>query len=274
MSVSSVVGNRRSAKADAMIVFVAQDAKNFKASEKSLVSEIPHLSPLFESKDFTGKALQTGLVYGGSATTSRRVILVGLGEMETVTPERIRRAAAAGTKRAAANGCSHVAFEISSLNGLDCSAVAQAVSEGSILSQYRFDKYKTESKNSGTGIVTKVTLVVDKKDQKAVAEGARVGQSIIDGVILARDLANAPNNEIYPETLAKRAVEAGRKAGFKVTVFNKKKITELKMGGLLAVNAGSVRPPVFIVMEYLKGPKGEKPLVLVGKGITFDTGGI
>ena len=93
-------------------------------------------------------------------------------------------------------------------------------------------------------------------------------------MIVARDLANAPNNEIYPQTLAKTARALGRKYGFKTTVLDKKKITELKMGGLLGVNLGSVRPPVFIIMEHNGGPKGQKPIVLVGKGITFDTGGI
>ncbi len=274
MSVTSIVGTRRSVKADAVVVFVAQGEKHFKTSEKSLTSEIPHLTPVFESKDFTGKALQTALAYGGSATSASRIILVGLGDFASVTPERFRRAAAMGAKRAASIGCSHVAFEISTINELDAASIAQAVVEGSILSQYRFDKYKT-IKVDGTGSgVKKVTLFADKAHQKAVASGASIGECIVDGVVLARDLANAPNNEIYPETLAKRAAEAGRKAGFKTTVFNKKKIEELKMGGLLGVNAGSVRPPVFIVMEYLKGPKNEKPLVLVGKGITFDTGGI
>ncbi|MBK6418264.1 MAG: leucyl aminopeptidase [Ignavibacteria bacterium] len=276
MSVSCIVGNRRSAKADAIVVFVAQDDKHFKASEKALTSEIPHLTPVFESMDFTGKANQTILAYSGSATAAQRVILVGLGEASGVTLEKIRRAAAAATKRAAASNCGHVAFEIATINGIDSASIAQAIVEGSILSQYRFDKYKTikEEGSGNGGMVKKVTLVTDKAHQKAVTKGAGIGENIVDGVTLARDLANAPNNEIYPETLAKRAQEAGRKAGFKTTVLDKKKIEELKMGGLLGVNAGSVRPPVFIVMEYMKGPKNEKPLVLVGKGITFDTGGI
>ncbi len=273
MSVACHVGTRRSVKADAVIIFVAQDEKHFRAAEKALTSEIPHLTPLFESKDFTGKALQTSLAYGGSATAARRVILAGVGEMQSVTPERIRRAAAAAAKRAAAHSCSHVAFEVGPMNGLDSATVAQAVGEGALLSQYRYDKYKTK-KDEGNGRIAKVTLITDKAHSKAATKGADIASVIVEGVTIARDLANAPNNEIYPETLAKRTQELGRKAGFKTSVLDKKKIEELKMGGLLGVNQGSVRPPVFIVMEHLKGPKNEKPLVLVGKGITFDTGGI
>lgn len=274
MSVTPVVGTRRTAKADAVIVFVAQDEKHFAAAQKSLTSDIPHLLPLFASGDFTAKANQTALAYGGSATASPRVILVGMGPTSSITPERIRRAAAAGTKRAAAAGCTSVALEAMPMNGIDSATVAQALVEGSVLSQYRFDKYKTIKNESSNGLVKKFTLVTDRPHLKAVTKGAGVGEGIAGGVTLARDLANAPNCEIYPETLAKKVQEVGKKVGFKTTVLDKKKIEDLKMGGLLGVNAGSVRPPVFIVMEHMKGPKNEKPLVLVGKGITFDTGGI
>lgn len=274
MSVTALVGTRRTAKADAIIVFVANDEKHFAAAQKSLTSEIPHLLPLFTSGDFGAKSNQTALAYGGSATVAPRVILVGMGPMAAITPEKIRRAAAAGTKRAAASACTTVAFETMPMNGIDSATVAQAITEGALLSQYRFDKYKTIKNDSSNGLVKKVALVTDRPHLKAVTKGAGVGEHIVAGVTLARDLANAPNCEIYPETLAKKVQEVGKKAGFKTTVLDKKKIEELKMGGLLGVNAGSVRPPVFIVMEHLKGPKNEKPLVLVGKGITFDTGGI
>lgn len=273
MSAYCTVSNRRNVKADAVVVFVSQDAKHFEVAKKTLTAEIPHLRPLFESKDFTGKPLQTALTYGGSATSAPRVILVGLGDIGEITVERIRRAAAAATKRAASHGCGHVAFEISTFNSIDADTIAQAVVEGAMLSQYRFDKYKT-IKDGVNSLVKKFTLITDKTLHKAVTKGTSIGAVIVEGVMIARDLANAPNQEIYPETLAKRAQEHGRKAGFKTTVFNKKKIQDLKMGGLLGVNAGSVRPPVFIVMEYMNGPKNERPLVLIGKGVTFDTGGI
>ncbi|MBU3678312.1 MAG: leucyl aminopeptidase [Candidatus Kapabacteria bacterium] len=273
MSVSCSVAARQSVKSDALIVFVPQSGRQFNQAEKALVSAIPHLTPLFDSKDFTGKSLQTALAYCGSAAASPRIILAGLGETGAITIETIRRAAAAAAKRAAAAGCQHIAVDLQTVNDIDAESMAQAVVEGVLLSQYAFDKYKTISPNSAKR-VKKLTLITDKEHQKAVAKGADAGMIIVDGVTLARDLANAPNCEIYPETLAKKAQEVGRKAGFKTTVLDKKKIETLKMGGLLGVNQGSVRPPVFIVMEYMKGAKTEKPLVLVGKGVTFDTGGI
>jgi len=273
MSVSISIASRQGVKADALVVLVPQSEREFSQHKKALTTGIPHLTPLFESKDFVGKSLQTSLAYGGSATAAPRIVLTGLGETKSISLETLRRASAAAAKRAASAGCQHIAIEVTPLNGLDATECAQAIVEGALLSQYAFDKYKTINAGNAKK-VNKLTLVTDKQHQKAVAKGAESGMIIVDGVNLARDLANAPNCEIYPETLAKRAQEVGRKAGFKTTVLNKKRITELKMGGLLGVNQGSVRPPVFIVMEYMNGPKTEKPLVLVGKGVTFDTGGI
>lgn len=272
MPTTTVVATRSTAKADAIVVFLPQDTALFKAATKLLVSEIPHVQPLIDSGDFVGKRSSTALCYSGSAASAKRVILVGIGEVATVTPEVLRKAAATATKRAASTQCTSVAYELPKLDALSTEEIAQAVAEGAMHSQYRYDKFKTVTKDN-TGVV-KFSLIAEKVNQKNVQAGVTVANALSEGVILARDLANAGNNELYPEVLAKRAVEAGKKYGFKTTVLDKKKIEALKMGGLLGVNQGSVRPPVFIVMEYMGGPKTQKPVVLVGKGITFDTGGI
>jgi len=273
MSVTVSIASRQSIKSDAIVVFIPSSERQFAQHVKALTAAIPHLTPVFDSKDFSGKALQTTLGYCGSAASAPRIILTGLGETQNVSVETIRRAAAAAAKRAAASGCQHLSIDVQTVNGIDAATIAQAIVEGALLSQYAFDKYKTVSPSNDKK-VKKLTLVTDKAHQKAVSKGAEAGMVIVDGVTLARDLANAPNCEIYPESLARKVQEVGRKAGFKTTVLDKDKIQSLKMGGLLGVNQGSVRPPVFIVMEYMKGPKSEKPLVLVGKGVTFDTGGI
>ncbi|RPI69493.1 MAG: leucyl aminopeptidase [Ignavibacteriae bacterium] len=272
MAVSCITGNRINAKADAVVVFMFQDEKSFTASKKALIVDVPHLHPLLESGDFTGKALSTSLGYVGTSAGSPRFILAGLGEYKDVKLETLRRAAAGAAKRAAAHGCTHIAFELPTLRKFSADEVAMAISEGAILSQYAFDKYIT--KKNGSKLADTFTLICTSDVVKLARKGAQLAEDVALGVIEARNLANAPNNEIYPETLAKRAVALGKEHGFKVTVLNKKEITDLKMGGLLAVNQGSVRPPVFIIMEHHGGPKSQKPIVLVGKGITFDTGGI
>ncbi len=256
-------------KADAIVLFILQDAKAFASQAKSLKSMFANLQPVFDSGDFTGKALQAVTGYVGA--TTRRVILVGLGESANISAETLRRAAATATKRAASLTCSHVGYVLPTVKGLDAGVVAKAISEGAVLSQYGYVKYKTTGNKE---FVTKFTVLADEAQAKLARKGTTEATAIIEGVNEARDLANAPNCEIYPTALGKRAVELGKKYGFKTTVLNKKQIEALGMGGLLGVNQGSVRPPSFIIMEYNGGKKGEQPIVLVGKGVTFDTGGI
>lgn len=269
MSITCISSKLESVKADAVVVFVYQDAKAFGSKSKDLIAKFPMLEPIFGASDFTAKKLQC--VLGYSETSTPRVILVGLGTSAEVGVEEVRRAASAATKRAASAKCAHIAFEIPDVRRLGASKVAKAVAEGAILSQYSYSKYKTEGDHHQ---VTEFTFVAAADKLKDVKHGATEASIIAEGVIEARNLANAPNCEIYPTTLGNRAVELGKKFGFAVNVLTKKQIESLKMGGLLGVNLGSVRPPAFIIMEYFGGKKSEQPVVLVGKGVTFDTGGI
>lgn len=273
MTASLHIGTITTAKADAIVVFVPQDEKAFKATMKDIEKDVPHVGPLVASGDFKGKKNSTVVAYGGSSMSSPRLILAGLGNSSEVTVESLRRSAAAAAKRAASVDATTCAFIVPALDSIPVGERAQAIVEAALLSQYRFDKYRTLRESLGA-VVGKVVLVTDKASQKDAKAAIDTALAIVEGTTLARDLANAPNNEIYPESLAKRAIEAGKKAGFKVTVLDKRRIESLKMGGLLGVNKGSARPPVFIEMAYMGGKKTDKPVVLVGKGVTFDTGGI
>lgn len=273
MSVSCTIDKRHSVKADAVAIFIYQDENIFKSQRTDLIARIPQLQPFLDSGDFTGKKYSTAVEYVGIAASSPRFVLVGLGNQNEVTPEIIRCASACATKSAASLRCKHIAMEVPSVPGIDTATTAQATVEGAMLSQYGFVKYKTENGDKKT-FVTEFTFFSERARAKGVIKGASIAQAIVSGVTIARDLANAPNNEIYPQTLAKKASELGKKNGFSTTILDKTKIEELGMGGLLGVNKGSVNPPVFIVMQYNGASKTKKPIVLVGKGITFDTGGI
>jgi leucyl aminopeptidase len=120
----------------------------------------------------------------------------------------------------------------------------------------------------------KVTLVCAKAQSAALANGLRQGQAIAAGVAVAREYANRPANHATPSFLAKEAKQLGKQHGFKVEVFDRKQIEKIGMGSFLAVAQGSDEPPRFIVMHYHGAAKDEAPIVLIGKGITFDTGGI
>jgi len=142
-----------------------------------------------------------------------------------------------------------------------------AIAEGLVLANYTFTKHKTEQKPNKL----KTIYLCKKADKKAVEEL----QNIVDAVYLTRDLVNEPFSHLTAKDLANAAKKSGKAHGFKTTVFNKKKIESLKMGGLLAVNKGSIDEPTFTIMEWKpKNARNRKPIVLIGKGIVYDTGGL
>lgn len=177
--------------------------------------------------------------------------------------ERLRKAGAT-----AANVCNsekQTALEIYNLDGTAEDALAFA--EGALLANYKFDKYVAD--DSGRLMLKEVTM------HGAGSEQLAAFQTVASSVFKARDLVNEPVNRLNAEGLAERFVEMGAEAGFTVEVWNEAKIESQKMGGLLAVNAGSQEPPTFTIMEYKPATAvNQKPIVLVGKGVVFDTGGL
>ena len=140
------------------------------------------------------------------------------------------------------------------------------LAEGLALSNYTFTEHKTDPKTSKLK-----EIILTNVSEKEVNEL----QNIVDSVYLTRDLVNEPFSHLTATELANRAKIAGENSGFTTDIFNKKKIESLKMGGLLAVNKGSIDEPTFSIMEWKpKNPKNKKPLILVGKGIVYDTGGL
>ncbi len=256
--------------ADATAVFIQQDEAAFGVQTQKIRETWSTASTPLDSKDFNGAKDSSFVVYTGSKK-SPRLVLIGLGEQEKLSIERVRRAAAAAAQRASGLKSESLAIVVPNLS-LDPAQVAQAIVEGATLGVYSFDKYFTENK-PGRKLARIILLVDDGGQLDQVKRGVATGEAICNGVTLARDLSNAPSNEIYPESLAAQAKALAGPA-MKVTVLTKAQIEKLGMGGLLAVNQGSVKPPFFIIMEWNGGKKGEQPVVLVGKGITFDSGGI
>jgi len=276
MKLSAQQSTLRQIKTDAAAVFVVQDKKVFTQQinelKKLLKFRIDHLLDL---EEFTGKEHQLAVAFTDRKIAAERLILVGLGEIKNLTLEKFRRAAAAAAKKARDLKAKRLAFQFPETpDGLrePADEVACAISEGAVLSLYKFDKYLTEKKNNETKVAEITLFDPYRRTLSALSSGITRARIVCEAVYLARDLENAPGNEIYPESLAARARASARRYGYRITVWNKKKIQQEGFGGLLGVNAGSARPPVFIILEY-RGAKSA-PVVLVGKGITFDTGGI
>lgn len=203
-------------------------------------------------------------------TGADKFVFLGLGSADKVTAEQLRKAVTGVVKRAntlKADTMQLVMPGAGSIN--DASLAYAALAEAVVLANYQFLVYKTEPKANS---LTKADIVVDGAEfEKAVKFAARTAKA----VNIARDLVNEPPNTLTAEELAARAEKLAKEYGIKAEVLGKKKIESLKMGGLLAVNRGSKTPPTFTILEYSpKGARNSKPIVLVGKGIIFDTGGL
>ncbi|WP_297712338.1 leucyl aminopeptidase [Clostridium sp.] len=222
---------------------------------------------LKSKKVFEGKS---GQVFYRTTEELTYEIFVGLGKYEELERTDLINAVAKGIKQAEKLKIDDLGIYFIKANGLCTGGVTKSIVEGVKLASYKFDKYKKNkvSYNPDVTILDAPKEKIEKMKGK-IAEASNVA----DGIILARDLVNEPANILYPETLAQHAVEAGKESGFEVEVFDEKQIEELGMKAFLEVAKGSVHKPRLIVMRYMGNANSDERVGLVGKGLTFDTGG-
>src|SRR5205807_8339360 len=231
------------------------------------------LARAVSSGDFTGKRDESLLLYpsGGKA---RRILLVGVGKSGEVTRSSIRRAAAVAAKRARVVGATQLAFAVATeaRNGLAAKDLGQVIVEGAGQGAWAFTELKAAPDDPKPDVAT-VAIVCDAKEATQVAAGQKVGDAIAAGHRLARYLQMQPGNVCTPSYLADRAKPLATAYGFGLTVLDRAAMQKEGMGALLAVAQGSVQEPRFIVLEY-RGAADAAALALIGKGVTFDSGGI
>ena len=223
------------------------------------------------SGDYKGKKDETLLVYGSGK--SSRILLVGVGKPGDITRNSIRRASAIAARRARGLGTKSLALAVSqeARGGLGAAELAQVVVEGAAQGGWQFTELKRQPEDPKPEIET-VELVVDAPDKTAAEAGRRIGDAIAAGYLFTRNLQMQPGNVCTPSYLAEQARKLGAAHGFSVTILDKAQIKKEGMGALLAVAQGSAEEPRFIVLEY-QGGSGA-PVALIGKGVTFDSGGI
>ncbi len=234
------------------------------------------LSKLVQSKEFEGKANEVLLYHTQDKASAKRLVLVGLGKKNQVTLETIRQALGSAVKRVrqAKVGSFAVVLPTVRPEGASSLDVAQAMVEGAILGSYQFTVYRSEAA-SGQDIGGMTILIPKKGQLRQVAEGIRRGVATAEATVFVRDLCNHPSNVLTPARVASEAKTLARAEGIAITILEQKEMERLGMGALLGVARGSQEPPKFIVLEYNGAKKkDERPVVLVGKTITFDTGGI
>lgn len=232
---------------------------------------------VLSSGEFKAATNETLLLHAPAGLAASRLLLVGLGKRARVTPHTLRNAAGTAVRFCKPRSLRSLAFALpAGLEGLDDAAVARAATEGALLADFDPDTYRSDRKDQS---LTDCTLVASAEALAAAQAGLEEGIHFAEAQNFTRVLVNDPPNVLTPTVLGQRAAEMAKAAGLKWEVYSTEKLQELKMGAFWSVAKGSEEPPALIVLTY--EPEGYNPatyngpvLGLVGKGITFDTGGI
>ncbi|HEY6012226.1 MAG TPA: M17 family peptidase N-terminal domain-containing protein, partial [Nitrospirota bacterium] len=273
MKINVVAGKIEKQRTDGLVIPVFDDKNagpNVGRADKALGGMIMRL---IKREEFKPKPGAVHLVYPEGRLPAERLILVGLGKRSDLTLNRVRHAAGKAAQYLRAAGASEISITAEGI-GLDTEEIGQALTEGALLGLYRFLKYKTNDENERKKDIRTITLLTDAASEvRAMRKGAGIGEVVAGSTMITRDLVSAAPIDKTPTIIAARARELARQFGLKIQVLEQRQMEKLGMGGLLGVASGSAQPPKFIIIEYRKG--GSKPFIaLVGKTITFDSGGI
>jgi leucyl aminopeptidase len=244
-----------------------QDFPHSKELDSAIFSSIRET---LENKEFRGTFGSSIVVYTLGKGPMKKIMLLGLGKREKFTDESARICAGKATRKARELEIKE--FSILQFSNLD-EGLIEAMTEGIALASYSFDKYK-EAKEPATKKIEEVTILINSDSLRfqSVVEKANL---IVEAVNFARDISNLPPNDCPPALLASIAVSLAQDYGMKVRVMDRYELENMGMGGIVAVGKGSNNPPKLIVLEYTgASDPQQKPYLLVGKAVTFDTGGI
>jgi len=242
------------------------------------IAEIDHsagglLSKLAKSGELTGKNLEFTLVHSPAGLKAARLLLVGAGKREQFNSATLRKIAGAALRYLKSRSVKNFALLVREGDATEESA--QVIAEGALTADFESDKYKTEKKNDKR--IDTVSLAGFAESERSAGEkGLSKGRTIAESQNFARDLINEPSNKLTPSILAQKAEAMAKSAGLSVEILDEKKIADLKMGALLSVAQGSIEPPRMIVITYNPpvAKTGAPVIGLIGKAVTFDTGGI
>ena len=231
------------------------------------------ISSLIKQGDFKGELFECCLSYTQGALPARRVLLTGLGKKGEFDLEKWRGAASKAGQFIRNAGIKQFAFPIKKFNGHSEAELTESFVTGLLLGVYQFNEFRTLERDKIKQVEEGILLGEKEKEINLIGEGLRTGEIISRAVYLARDLVNGPSNQVTPTVLAARAKEIAKDDGMEIQVLEASQAGAMGMGAFVAVAQGSQEPGKFIVLEYNKG-KGLDTIALVGKGITFDSGGI
>jgi leucyl aminopeptidase len=232
------------------------------------------LARLNKSGELTGKSLETTLIHAPAGLKAARLLVIGAGKRDQFNGTTLRKIAAVALRYLKSRSVHNFVFAVR--EGGTSETNAQAIVEGFLTADFETDKYKTDKKKDK--FIDSVAIAGYGESEKSAAQmGVKRGQIIGEAQNFTRDLVNEPSNKLTPRILAEKAEAMAKEAGLAIEILDEKKIADLKMGALLSVAQGSVEPPRMIIITYNppQPPKAGAPVVgLVGKAVTFDTGGI
>ncbi|MSQ42514.1 MAG: leucyl aminopeptidase, partial [Dehalococcoidia bacterium] len=223
----------------------------------------------------SGRSGEVTTLPAGRRLKAKRVVIVGVGKREALTLDTMRERVGNLSRRLRDLDAGHVAFSTQEPTAvLDPAAVGRTLAEALTMGLYRFDRHHTRAEDRPRHQINRVTLVEPAtRKAGALRRGVEEGVILGDATNFARDLANEPANLMTPTIITARAQQLAAETGLECKIIERAEAERLKMGSYLSVANGSVQPPKFIVLTY-HGARGGRTLALVGKGITFDTGGI
>jgi leucyl aminopeptidase len=236
------------------------------------------LRAAIESGDFAGKPDHSLLLYPDRRMRAKRLLVLGVGDAAKLDRDALRLAAGRAVREASRRHAARVALAVPA--GADDPGSVQALAEGALLASYRFADYRKNGEDAPGRVASLALLLPRGSALRPSREAAQTGVAIAESQNLARRLSDLPANALPPEALAAEARRVGREHGLRVRVLDVPAMRRLGMGGILAVGGGSSNPPRLIALEYRpgagkgRGKAARRPVCLVGKGITFDSGGI
>ena len=276
MKSQGITGNFTEANADALAVAVFKDEKASDGILKTLDNLTGGIvASVIKNEEFKGEVGETALIRFAASGKGKasRILLIGVGEKDDYKAASVANVAGTATRFLRKRNLK--SFALLPRSEAEAFEVAKCAAQGVITSQFELDKYRTQDKN--TKSIDSFTVCVEDAKSADLKNGLAAGEAIGDSMNFARDLANEPPNILHPTEMAKRAEKMAKDVGLKCEILDEKQMLKLGMGSLMSVSIGSEQPAKLIVLKYepkkSTAKKGEL-LALVGKGITFDTGGI
>jgi leucyl aminopeptidase len=269
-------GDILAVKSDAVIVGIFEGAKSLSGVTANVDKRLGNaILELIKIGEFKGKASETHVIHTLGKMPSRLVLVVGLGKKEKLNVEKIRNVMAESARILRKHSCKRCATVVAGagINGISLINASRAISEGFILGSYQFRRHLTE-KDEHPPVDEIICIEQDSSHISSIKKGLEIGQIIAQSTLLARDMVNEPGNYMTPVIMADKAKEIAKNNNLELTILERDQMLKEKMGALLGVAQGTNQPPRFMIINYKGAPSKKETIGFVGKGLTFDSGGI